>query len=336
MAASPAFKPWGAFLKRAEELERESAATGDSDLAVVAFHCRKYVVEKAVKTLEKPAADPFFMCLFSELESKKKSLVGMTPEQRRELCTVHAHSVFAKGVKQKEAEEASTGRASKNTAAIFYKAGTLLDILDQFDIPPDEAVVEKRRYAKHIAAEILKTASSDAPLPPPTMVRAAAPPSAPPAAIPTSVASLAAAPSSTSSPSSAGSVGGVVVGIARPSAPPAAAAFEPQLVPAHMASSLAQAPQRASSDGASMIGFAEGTALANECIELIEAGDWERARDAIDACLLVRCQNAKVRDAAELCQFAIAALRSTHGDHSSRATKAGKFAADAKRRLASS
>ena len=107
-------------------------------------------------------------------------------------------------------------------------------------------------------------------------------------------------------------------------------------MPAHMASSLAQAPQRAPSDGASMIGFAEGTALANECIGLIEAGDWERARDAIDACLLVRCQNAKVRDAAELCQFAIAALRSTHGDHSSRATKAGKFAADAKRRLVSS
>ena len=154
MAASPspAFKPWSAFLKRAEELEKESAATGDADLAVVAFHCRKYVVEKAVKTLEKPAADPFFMTLFSELEIKKKGMVGMTPEQRRELCTVHAQSVFAKAVKQKEAEEASTGRASKNTAAIFYKAGTLLDILDQFDLPPDEAVVVFCRFHKDLDA----------------------------------------------------------------------------------------------------------------------------------------------------------------------------------------
>jgi hypothetical protein len=85
--------------------------------------------------------------------------------------------------------------------------------------------------------------------------------------------------------------------------------------------------QRTSSEGASMIGYAESESLVHECLTLVEAGAWEQARQAIEECLLVRCQNTKIKDAIELCQFAVSALRTAQ------VAKAAKFAADAKKRF---
>lgn len=323
--APPHFKKWVAFLRRAEELDAESRA--DPDLGVVAFYCRKYVVEQASRTLPNPMGDVFLMHLLDELGHKKAQL-GVSQEQGQALCTTHALMLFAKAVKQKETEESVGGRASKSTAKLFYSASTLLDILGQFDSATDAATEEKRKYAKHQAIEIAKNAGPEssatpallpiAPVPAASTVAAttsfasAPAPPAPAAQVPLPITTITAATAATSAAAAAA-----------PTLAPA-----PVSAPSHLFAALGQKGEAAHVNTSSA-GFAESCRLIRACAkDLLENENWHAAQEQLEMCVLLRCANTKVKDAVELCYYAIAAKKAAN------VAKANTFLVDAERRLA--
>lgn len=307
------FKQWMPVLKRAEELDLESQ--GDPDLGIVAFYCRKHVVEQASQVIPKPSADRFFMSLFEELEHKKKTL-GISQEQGLAMCSNHALTSFARAVKQMETEEAENGVPSKSTALLFYKASTLLDILGQFDVAID-GVDEKRKYAKKMAIEINKKAGS----PSATAVLPAL------AATPAQAALAPAAP-----------IPAVQAAAAPPVPPPAVRiAAVPQAAPETLLSALSN-PRAAlglQPRSNAVTGVEESRRKIEECSNLLSTTDDRmklmQAQELLEQCLSLRCSNSKVVDAVELCFFALAAKKATSDPL--RQEKVTRFIAHAKQRL---
>lgn len=278
------FKPWGPILKRAEELDKESV--NDPELEIVALYCRKYVVEKSYKTIPSPTCDPFFMQLFEESERSKMRLNSITSDQAYPVCSTHAHNLFARAVKQKDAEEAAGIAASKNTAQLFYKASSMLEILEQFDqAATEEGLSDKRKFAKLAAAEIVRGIQSGS----------AAAPSATPKvtqAFP-SVSTILAAPQNPPIP--------LPVNIS----PLLSPAPSPAPIPAIVHSARPPLPINTS-----MTGVAAAKELIQQCLLHIETGDTDGAQVAMETCLAIRCTNSRIKDAIELSLFAISASKS--------------------------
>lgn len=83
------------------------------------------------------------------LELTKKTL-KVNNETDGITCENYAYNIFTKAD-----EEYRSGDSTKKTAQLFYAASTYYDVLEQFG-PLDEELVEKRKYAKWKAADILK------------------------------------------------------------------------------------------------------------------------------------------------------------------------------------
>jgi len=316
MNAPPHFKRWVPVLKRADELDLES--TTDPDLGIVAFYCRKHVVEQASRSIPNPMGDVFLMHLLDELGHKKAQL-GVSQEQGKTVCSNHALLLFAKAVRQKDTEEAALGRASKTTAKLFYNASTLLDMLTQFDdAVVDPEMENKRKYAKLQAIEIAKSSGPGA-VGGGLAVAVAPPPPAPAASAPLAPAPTAALP------------------VAPPAAAPAfiAAPAAAVAAPAQLVAALGQGQQPPfASANTSSTGFAESCRLIQSCVaSLVEGDNINAARDHLDACVQLRCANTRVKDAIELCAFAIATKSS--GRDAAKIAKTNKLIADAQRRLTS-
>ncbi|KAL4169728.1 hypothetical protein KRP22_010643 [Phytophthora ramorum] len=146
----PAFKPLLPFVRRAEELDRD---TSRPESKLIAYFCRQYAMEMGIKLRENDAsneATDYLLSLMDRLETEKNNLPDFTQEEGKEICEDFAIEIFSKAD-----DEDRAGMANKSTARTFYAAGTFFDILNQFgDISDD--VAEKRRYCKYKAATILK------------------------------------------------------------------------------------------------------------------------------------------------------------------------------------
>lgn len=319
------FKQWMPVLKRAEELDLESE--GDPDLGIVAFYCRKHVVEQASQAIPKPSADRFFMSLFEELEHKKKML-GISQEQGLALCSNHALTSFARAVKQMEVEEAENRVPSKSTALLFYKASTLLDILGQFDVAID-GVDEKRKYAKKMAIEINKKAGSPS--------ATAVSPALAAAAAASAVAAAAPATPAPAALTASAPIPAVQAAVAPPVPPSVRIAAVPQAAPATLLSALSNPHAAVGLQPRSntTTGVEESRRKIEECSNLLSATDDRmklmQAQELLEQCLHLRCSNSKVIDAVELCFFALAAKKATSDPL--RQEKVARFLAHAKQRL---
>ncbi|CEG39439.1 hydroxyproline-rich glycoprotein [Plasmopara halstedii] len=146
----PTFKTLLPFIRRAEELDRD---TSRPESKLIAYFCRQYAMELGIKLRENDVSNEstdYLLSLMDRLENEKKSLPEFTQEEGKEICEDFATEIFSKAD-----DEDRAGKANKSTARTFYAAGTFFDILTQFgDIPED--IVEKRRYCKYKAATILK------------------------------------------------------------------------------------------------------------------------------------------------------------------------------------
>ncbi|EEY66038.1 vacuolar protein sorting-associated protein VTA1 [Phytophthora infestans T30-4] len=146
----PTFKTLLPFIRRAEELDRD---TSRPESKLIAYFCRQYAMELGIKLRENDSsneATDYLLSLMDRLEEEKNKLPDFTQEEGKEICEDFAMEIFSKAD-----DEDRAGMATKSTARTFYAAGTFFDILSQFgDLSED--VVEKRRYCKFKAATILK------------------------------------------------------------------------------------------------------------------------------------------------------------------------------------
>ena len=144
-------KPLTAFIRRAEELDKDTA---NPDAQIIAYFCRKYAMEKGMKMkLNTPEINTFLFNLMDNLEKSKQTL-NVSDEAGAVTCENYAHSVFSK-----YDEEDRAGNATKMTAKGFYTASTFFDILEQFG-ELDSEVQEKRKYAQWKATDILNAIKS--------------------------------------------------------------------------------------------------------------------------------------------------------------------------------
>jgi len=140
------FKPLTAYIRRAEELDRE---VGNPNAPVVAYFCRFYAINKGM-TMGVPQNEMGFLAkLMDVLEQSKKKNPDIE-KNGKAVCQDFALQVFSTA----DDEDRNTG-STMSTAKVFYAAAAFFDILEQFgDLEPD--VLEKRRYSKWKAAEIAK------------------------------------------------------------------------------------------------------------------------------------------------------------------------------------
>eukprot|EP00953_Heterococcus_sp_UTEX-ZZ885_P022787 12583-Heterococcus_DN1.PRE.8 len=145
MSIPPAYKPVTAFVRRAEELDRDAARP---EAKVVAYYCRMYAIDVGLK-LGKADDQKFLESLMGKLEADKAALPEMTPKEGKEYCEAFALEVFYKAD-----EEDRAGLADKDTARTFFAAGVFFDILSQFgEVSKD--IADKKKYAKFKALDIL-------------------------------------------------------------------------------------------------------------------------------------------------------------------------------------
>ncbi|RHY02688.1 hypothetical protein DYB25_003706 [Aphanomyces astaci] len=144
------FKAVTPFIRRAEELDRDRSRP---ESQMVAYYCRQYAMELGIKLRNHDASDEasnYLLSLMEALELEMRSLPAHTHEEGRIICENFAYDIFMRAD-----EEDRNGGSNKNTARTFYAAGSFFDILKQFG-PPSEDVLEKTKYSKFKAADILK------------------------------------------------------------------------------------------------------------------------------------------------------------------------------------
>lgn len=123
----------------------------DPEAKVVAYYCRTYAVEKGIKLqIDDPACNNFLFGVMDNLELAKKSFGDNNKDAGAITCENFAYNIFSKAD-----EEYRSGNSTKDTARKFYAASSYYDILEQFG-PLDDEVLEKRKYSKWKAADILK------------------------------------------------------------------------------------------------------------------------------------------------------------------------------------
>jgi vacuolar protein sorting-associated protein VTA1 len=115
-------KPISQYIRKAEELDKDST---NPDSRVVAYCCRFYAVDKAIKMkLKIPEVSVFLQETMGNLEKNK---VTLTTDERKLVCERFAFKVFSIAD-----DEDRAGVATKKTAQTFHAAATFFDILEQF------------------------------------------------------------------------------------------------------------------------------------------------------------------------------------------------------------
>lgn len=145
---------------RAEELEKDSS---NPEAKYIAYYCLLFAVEKGIKV---PTKDNQFLYSLMEKLEKDRVTYGIASieSEKVNICENFAFTVF-----NNADEEDRSGSPSGATAKAFYAAVIFFDILEQFG-PLGEETLEKRKYAKWRAAELVKAAKEGrAPAPPPAL-----------------------------------------------------------------------------------------------------------------------------------------------------------------------
>jgi vacuolar protein sorting-associated protein VTA1 len=144
------------YVRRAEELDKDKTKP---ESRLVAYYCRQYAVHTGIPLAVSDEGKSCLGELLGDLEKEKQAMDAFTRDEAKFLCAKFANSVF-----DNADLEDRTAEASKNTARVFYAAGSFLDILHQFyqddDASEELAEIKKKsKYAKWKAAEILKAIS---------------------------------------------------------------------------------------------------------------------------------------------------------------------------------
>lgn len=146
-AIPPSLKIITSFLRRAEELEKDS----NRDAQVVSYYCRLYAVSKAAKlgNTSDPEISKFLVSQMDILEQAKGS-VGTSLPQGKDICLRYAETLFTK------ADEVDRlGAADKAIAKLFYSVGTIYDIMDQFGDVEEEVINETATLLSSISQSLL-------------------------------------------------------------------------------------------------------------------------------------------------------------------------------------
>jgi vacuolar protein sorting-associated protein VTA1 len=151
----PELKKIAPYIKRAEELDRDTTAP---ESRLVAYYLRQYAVQLGIPLASgsSPAAKTCLGAILGDLEIEKSKMDNFTRDEAAFLCRKFALNVFNKADNEDRA-----GLAGKGTAKTFYAAQSFLQMLDQFATENDESeqvVEDKKRilYCKWKATEILK------------------------------------------------------------------------------------------------------------------------------------------------------------------------------------
>jgi|AntAceMinimDraft_12_1070368.scaffolds.fasta_scaffold59080_1 vacuolar protein sorting-associated protein VTA1 len=141
-----AVKGTGQYVKRAEEVERDS---GNPDSHIIAFWCRQMALEKSLGYYEQAGVKEYVTALM-DIQEKNKAASGDRAVGKG-ICENHALLVFDMADSEDRA-----GKASRGTAKLFYNASSFLDVLDQFDeLKGDSEIENKRKYSKFKSKDIL-------------------------------------------------------------------------------------------------------------------------------------------------------------------------------------
>ena len=150
----PVLKKISPFIKRAEELDKDTTA---AESRIVAYYCRQYAVHLGIQLAgSAPEGKACLGDILGDLEKEKTAMDNFTKDEAGFLCRKFAYSIFEKA----DAEDRA-GNAGKATAKTFYAAVSFLEILSQFSSgdEEDEQAVEDRKkikYCKWKATDILK------------------------------------------------------------------------------------------------------------------------------------------------------------------------------------
>lgn len=152
LAIPPELKKISAYIRRAEELDRDKAP----ESRLLAFYCRQYAVHVGIPLSKSQPAKVCLGHILENLEAEKPAMDNFTREEAAFLCRQFANKVFDKA----NAED-RMGLANQGTAKTFYAASTFLQILEQFyddsDESEDRAEDRKRIvFAKWKSTDILK------------------------------------------------------------------------------------------------------------------------------------------------------------------------------------
>jgi hypothetical protein len=118
----PAFKSLTTYIKRAEELDNNTA---NADSPVVAYFCRRYALNKGLK-LGLPQSDNTF--LYALMENLEKSNSRTTTAEGKPICENFATHVFELA----DAEDRGPQGSTMGTARSFYACSAFFDILEEF------------------------------------------------------------------------------------------------------------------------------------------------------------------------------------------------------------
>lgn len=147
LAIPPEMKSIMAYVRRAEELD---ADTTNPDARIVAYYCRSYAANKALTLRQAnspPSVNEFLNALITSLE---QSNVRVAMEVGKDTCERYVRNLFATAD-----EEDRSGLANRDTAKTFYNASNFFDIMEQFG-EVDEELQQMNKYSKWKAAEIMK------------------------------------------------------------------------------------------------------------------------------------------------------------------------------------
>ena len=165
LSIPPELKAITPFVRRAEELDKESSSTNSSrpESRLVAYYCRQYAVRQGIALAQGHAAATACLgTLLQLLETEKPHMDTFTRPEAEFVCRQFAYGVFDKA----DGDDRS-GQATKTTAKTFYTAASFLQMLQQFYPESNEEATDeqtthmqedKKRalYAKWKATDILK------------------------------------------------------------------------------------------------------------------------------------------------------------------------------------
>lgn len=141
------------YVRRAEELDKDK---NNPESRLVAYYCRQFAVFTGIPLATSDEGKSCLGQLLASLEGEKQAMDAFTRDESKFLCAKFANKIF-----DNADLEDRTGDATKNTARVFYAAGSFLDILQQFYGDEDESeelleIKKKAKYAKWKAADVLK------------------------------------------------------------------------------------------------------------------------------------------------------------------------------------
>ncbi len=122
-AVPPNFKTLVSALRRAEEFDKGQSR----EEKISGYYCRLFVVSKASRmNTNSPPEREFISSQLGILESLSPSL-AIAEGEGKQVCKQYALTLF-----NKADEIDRAGYADKATAKLFYSAGTLFDVMEQF------------------------------------------------------------------------------------------------------------------------------------------------------------------------------------------------------------